>query len=154
VISGDSGSGKSTFGGVLAGMLPRQGTDSCEGTFILAGQRIDYSPEHSPRIDVAGWARHVGLLPQDAGLYLSRIRQTVAEELVFARENEGMPREEMAELISELSARLSMEHLLERDPAKLSGGQERLVALAALSAAMPTIIVLDEPLAGLDSKAI
>lgn len=153
VISGDSGSGKSTFGGVLAGMLPRQGADSCEGTFILAGQRIDYSPEHSPRIDVAGWAKHVGLLPQDASLYLSRIRQTVAEELVFARENEGMPREEMAELISELSARLSMEHLLECDPAKLSGGQERLVALAALSAAMPSIIVLDEPLAGLDSRA-
>ncbi|WP_349930722.1 ABC transporter ATP-binding protein [Glutamicibacter mishrai] len=152
IIAGDSGSGKSTLGGVLAGMLPRQGADSCEGTLILAGQRIDYSAEHSPRIDVAGWAKHVGLLPQDASLYLSRIRQTVAEELVFARENEGMPREEMAELISELSARLSMEHLLECDPAKLSGGQERLVALAALSAAMPSIIVLDEPLAGLDSK--
>ncbi|GAA3301981.1 ABC transporter ATP-binding protein [Glutamicibacter nicotianae] len=153
VISGDSGSGKSTFGGVLAGMLPRQGADSCEGTFILAGQRIDYSPEHSPRIDVAGWARHLGLLPQDAGLYLSRIRQTVAEELVFARENEGMPRKEMTELITEFSTRLSLEHLLERDPSKLSGGQERLVALTALSAANPSIIVLDEPLAGLDSTA-
>ena len=153
VIAGDSGSGKSTLGGVLAGMLPRPGADQCEGTVTLAGQWIDYSPEHSPRIDVAGWARHVGLLPQDAGLYLSRIRQTVAEELVFARENEGMPREEMGELITELSTRLSMEHLLERDPSKLSGGQERLVALAALSAAKPSIIVLDEPLAGLDSKA-
>ncbi|WP_426733276.1 ATP-binding cassette domain-containing protein [Glutamicibacter sp. 2E12] len=153
VIAGDSGSGKSTLGGVLSGMLPRQGTDHCGGTVMLAGQWIDYSPEHSPRIDVAGWARHVGLLPQDAGLYLSRIRQTVAEELVFARENEGMPRGEMGELITELSTRLSMEHLLECDPAKLSGGQERLVALAALSAARPSIIVLDEPLAGLDSKA-
>ncbi|MGP9606250.1 ATP-binding cassette domain-containing protein [Glutamicibacter sp. AOP38-B1-38] len=153
VIAGDSGSGKSTLGGVLAGMLPRPGADQCEGTVILAGQRIDFSPEYSPRIDIAGWARHVGLLPQDAGRYLSRIRQTVAEELVFARENEGMPRVEMAELITELSTRLSLEHLLERDPAKLSGGQERLVALAALSAAKPSIIVLDEPLAGLDSRA-
>lgn len=152
VIAGDSGSGKSTLGAVLAGMLPRPGADRFEGTLILEGQRIDYSPEHSVRIDVAGWARHVGLLPQDAALYLSRIRQTVAEELVFARENEGMPREEMAELITELSTRLSLEHLLERDPAKLSGGQERLVALAALSAAKPSILVLDEPLAGLDSK--
>ncbi|MFK0082973.1 ABC transporter ATP-binding protein [Glutamicibacter sp. NPDC090743] len=153
VIAGDSGSGKSTLGGVLAGMLPRPGADQCEGTVSLAGQWIDFSPERSPRIDVAGWARHVGLLPHDAGLYLSGIRQTVAEELVFARENEGMPREEMADLIDELSTRLSLEHLLERDPAKLSGGQERLVALAALSAAKPSIIVLDEPLAGLDSKA-
>ena len=153
VIAGDSGSGKSTLGEVLAGMLPRPGADRCEGTLILAGQRIDYSPEHSARIDVAGWARHVGLLPQDAALYLSRIRQTVAEELVFARENEGMPRKEMTELITELSTRLSLEHLLERDPSKLSGGQERLVALTALSAANPSIIVLDEPLAGLDSTA-
>lgn len=153
VIAGDSGSGKSTLGGMLAGMLPRQETDRCEGTLILAGQRIDYSEEHPPRIDVAGWAKHVGLLPQDASLYLSRIRQTVAEELVFARENEGMPREEMSELIDELSARLSLEHLLERDPSKLSGGQERLVALAALSATKPSMIVLDEPLAGLDSTA-
>lgn len=153
VVAGDSGSGKSTLGGVLAGMLPRQGADRCEGTLILAGQRIDYSEEPSPRIDVAGWAKHVGLLPQDASLYLSRIRQTVAEELVFAQENEDMPREEMRELIDELSVWLSMEHLLERDPSKLSGGQERLVALAALSATKPSIIVLDEPLAGLDSTA-
>jgi len=153
VIAGASGSGKSTLGGVLAGMLPRQGTDLCEGTLIQAGQRIDYSPEHSPRIDIAGWARHVGLLPQDAGLYLSRIRQTVAEELVFSLENEGMPREEMSALINELSARLFLGHLLERDPSRLSGGQERLVAMAALSAAKPSIIVLDEPLAGLDSMA-
>lgn len=153
VIVGESGSGKSTLGQVLAGILPRQGADQCLGTINLAGQRIEYTDLESQRINVAGWAKHVGLLPQEAGHYLSRIRETVAEELVFSLENEGMPRDEMRQRISGLSKHLNLDHLLERDPAKLSGGQERLVALAALAIAEPSVMVLDEPLAGLDFEA-
>ncbi|PRA00206.1 hypothetical protein CQ017_04015 [Arthrobacter sp. MYb224] len=153
VIVGESGSGKSTLGEVLAGILPRQGADHCLGTINLAGQRIKYTDLESQRINVAGWAKHVGLLPQEAGHYLSRIRETVAEELVFSLENEGMQRDEMRRRIASLSKHLNLDHLLERDPAKLSGGQERLVALAALAISDPSVMVLDEPLAGLDSEA-
>ncbi|MGP5014888.1 ATP-binding cassette domain-containing protein [Glutamicibacter ardleyensis] len=153
VIVGQSGSGKSTLGEVLAGILPRQGADQCLGTINLASQRIEYTDLESQRINVAGWAKHVGLLPQEAGHYLSRIRETVAEELVFSLENEGMPRDEMRQRISGLSKHLNLDHLLERDPAKLSGGQERLVALAALAISEPSAMVLDEPLAGLDFEA-
>ncbi|MGP4968864.1 ABC transporter ATP-binding protein [Glutamicibacter ardleyensis] len=153
VIVGQSGSGKSTLGEVLAGILPRQGADQCLGTINLAGQRVEYTDLESQRINVAGWAKHVGLLPQEAGHYLSRIRETVAEELVFSLENEGMPRDEMRQRISGLSKHLNLDHLLERDPAKLSGGQERLVALAALAISEPSVMVLDEPLAGLDFEA-
>lgn len=153
VIVGESGSGKSTLGEVLAGILPRQGVDQCSGTINLAGQRIEYADLESQRINVAGWAKHVGLLPQEAGHYLSRIRETVAEELVFSLENEGLPREAMRQRIATLSKHLNLDHLLERDPAKLSGGQERLVALAALAISEPSVMVLDEPLAGLDSEA-
>ena len=153
VIVGESGSGKSTLGEVLAGILPRQGADQCRGTINLAGQRIEYTDLESQRINVAGWAKHVGLLPQEAGHYLSRIRETVAEELVFSLENEGMPREAMRQRIATLSKQLGLDHLLEHDPAKLSGGQERLVALAALAISEPSVMVLDEPLAGLDSEA-
>lgn len=153
VIIGESGSGKSTLGEVLAGILPRQGADQCRGTINLAGQRIEYTDLESQRINVAGWAKHVGLLPQEAGHYLSRIRETVAEELVFSLENAGLPRDEMRHRIAGLSKHLNLDHLLERDPAKLSGGQERLVALAALAISEPSVMVLDEPLAGLDSEA-
>ncbi|WP_181148060.1 ABC transporter ATP-binding protein [Arthrobacter sp. MYb213] len=153
VIVGDSGSGKSTLGALLAGMLPRPAADECRGSINLAGQRVQYSAQDSPRIDVAGWAKHVGLLPQEAGHYLSRIREIVAEELVFSLENEGATREQMHQQISTLSQRFSLGHLLKRDPAKLSGGQERLVALAALSVSDPSVMVLDEPLAGLDAEA-
>ncbi|WP_404287712.1 ATP-binding cassette domain-containing protein [Glutamicibacter arilaitensis] len=153
VIVGESGSGKSTLGEMLAGILPRQGADQCLGSMNLAGQWIEYTDLESQRINVAGWAKHVGLLPQEAGHYLSRIRETVAEELVFSLENEGMPRAEMRQRISGLSKHLNLDHLLERDPAKISGGQERLVALAALAISEPSVMVLDEPLAGLDSEA-
>lgn len=153
VILGESGSGKSTLGEVLAGILPRQGADQCSGTINLAGQQIEYTDLESQRINVAGWAKHVGLLPQEAGHYLSRIRETVAEELVFSLENKGMSRDAMRQRITGLSKQLNLDHLLERDPAKLSGGQERLVALAALAISEPSVMVLDEPLAGLDADA-
>ncbi|HJX79401.1 ABC transporter ATP-binding protein [Glutamicibacter sp.] len=153
VIVGESGSGKSTLGELFAGILPRQGADQCSGTTNLAGQQIEYADLESQRINIAGWAKHVGLLPQEAGHYLSRIRETVAEELVFSLENEGMQRDAMRQRIAGLSKHLNLDHLLERDPAKLSGGQERLVALAALAISEPSVMVLDEPLAGLDSEA-
>lgn len=153
VISGHSGSGKSTLGAVLAGLLPRHGMDHLEGTIGVGGTSIEFSSKSAPRIDIAGWAKYVGLLPQDAGHYLSGIRGTVAEELAFSLENKGVPREQMQQRVTELAQKLRLEHLLERHPQQLSGGQERLVTLAALAMSEPDVLVLDEPLAGLDQQA-
>jgi len=153
VISGHSGSGKSTLGAILAGLLPRHGMDQLVGTVKVDGTEIEFSPSSAPRVDVAQWAKHVGLLPQDAGHYLSGIRGTVAEELAFSLENAGVPREQMHRQVTQLAQRLRLEHLLERNPQQLSGGQERLVALAALAISEPEVLVLDEPLAGLDRQA-
>ncbi|MDQ0094478.1 ATP-binding cassette domain-containing protein [Paeniglutamicibacter psychrophenolicus] len=153
VVLGDSGSGKSTLGAVLAGMLPRHDGDALDATLHLAGQRIRHRPGAAVRIDPVGWARQVGLLPQDARHYLSGVRATVAEELALGLENAGVPRAQMHRRIAALADRLELHALLDRDPAQLSGGQERLVALAALALDTPTVLVLDEPLAGLDAAA-
>jgi len=153
VISGHSGSGKSTLGAILAGLLPRHGMDELAGTIQVGETQIEFSSSSAPRVDVAQWANHVGLLPQDAGHYLSGIRGTVAEELAFSLENAGVPRELMHQRIAELAHRLHLGKLLERHPQQLSGGQERLVALAALAMSEPEVLVLDEPLAGLDEQA-
>lgn len=153
VISGHSGSGKSTLGAVLAGLLPRHAMDHLSGTISVGGASIEFSDLLAPRIDVAAWAKHVGLLPQDAGHYLSGIRGTVAEELAFSLENAGVPRETMQQRVDVLAKNLRLEHLLERHPEKLSGGQERLVTMAALAISEPEVLILDEPLAGLDQRA-
>ncbi|KSU65985.1 ABC transporter ATP-binding protein [Arthrobacter sp. NIO-1057] len=153
VISGQSGSGKSTLGAILAGLLPRHGMDELVGTISVAETQIEFSKSVTPRVDVSQWAKHTGLLPQDAGHYLSGIRGTVAEELAFSLENAGVPREQMCQRVQELAHKLHLEHLLERNPQQLSGGQERLVALAALAMSEPDVLVLDEPLAGLDQQA-
>ncbi|MFL4472643.1 ABC transporter ATP-binding protein [Paeniglutamicibacter sp. MACA_103] len=152
-IVGDSGSGKSTLGAVLSGMLPRHDGDELEATLHLAGETIRHGVGGGPRIDPVGWARQVGMLPQDARHYLSGVRETVEEELALGLENAGVPRPEMRLRIAALADRLGLHTLLDRDPGKLSGGQERLVALAALALAAPPVLVLDEPLAGLDSAA-
>lgn len=152
-IVGDSGSGKSTLGALLAGMLPRHDGDELEATLRLAGETIRHTAGTGPRIDPVGWARQVGMLPQDARHYLSGVRETVAEELALGLENAGVPRAQMRERIAALADRLELHALLDRDPAKLSGGQERLVALAALALEAPAVLVLDEPLAGLDTAA-
>lgn len=153
VIAGDSGSGKSTLGSVLAGLLPRHGMDELNATFEIAGQQIIHENSHRPRIDVANWAQHVGMLPQDAAHYLSGIRETVREELAFSLENAGVVREQMTERIMQVSQKLSIDHLLQREPAQLSGGQQRMVALSAMAISSPELMVLDEPLAGLDADA-
>ncbi|MCW4466806.1 ATP-binding cassette domain-containing protein [Glutamicibacter sp. MNS18] len=153
VVRGASGAGKTTLGMILAGMLPRPGMDTMTGHLELAGTRIGYTPEHTPRIDPAGWATQVGLLPQEAGHYLSGIRETVAEELAFTLENAGVPAPDMAHRVERIARDFDLEHLLQRDPARLSGGQQRLVALAALAVNESKVLVLDEPLAGLDARA-
>ncbi|WP_313810552.1 ABC transporter ATP-binding protein [Glutamicibacter sp.] len=153
VIRGGSGSGKSTLGAILAGILPRPGLDRLDATFIVNGQTIEHTATNSPRIDHSAWAKHIGFLPQDPGEYLSGIRETVNEELVFSLENSGAPRADMEERTKYVVEMFGIGHLLNKDPAKLSGGQERIVGLAALVMNDPKVLVLDEPLAGLDSVA-
>ncbi|GHD01277.1 ABC transporter ATP-binding protein [Zhihengliuella salsuginis] len=162
-IVGAAGSGKSTLGAVLAGLLPRgsrgpapgggHDDDRLSGRLGLDGQQVVFDADHAPRIDVAAWARRVGMLPQDARHYLSGVRATVREELAFSLENAGTPRSRMLAAVESVAGELGIAHLLDASPERLSGGQERLVAIAALAVADPGAVVLDEPLAGLDADA-
>lgn len=152
-ISGDSGSGKSTLGAILGGILPRTGLDQFEGAITVGGKRIEFSENRTPRIDPSGWAQHISFLPQDANDYLSRIRETVAEEMAFSLENRGVPRKDILTRIRAVADMLDIKHLLGQDAGKLSGGQARIVALGALMVDNPQVLVLDEPFSGLDKNA-
>lgn len=152
-ISGDSGSGKSTLSAILAGILPRTGLDQFEGAITVGGRRIEFLKSKTPRIDPAGWAQHISFLPQDANDYLSGIRETVAEEMAFALENRGVPRKDILTRVRAVADLLDIKHLLAQYAGTLSGGQTRIVALGALMVDNPQVLVLDEPLAGLDKNA-
>ena len=154
LVAGGSGSGKSTLAGIMAGYLPGRTGGQLTGSIRLAGQTLKYDGGAQPHVvDLRQWVRHVAHVPQNARSYLSMVRSTVEEELAFGLENAGVPRAEMAARIQSIAGQLDLGPLLQRDPARLSGGQERLVAIAAAAVTDAGLLVLDEPLAGLDEPA-
>ncbi|GLB66134.1 ABC transporter ATP-binding protein [Arthrobacter mangrovi] len=153
-VAGGSGSGKSTLAGILAGSLPGRAGGRMAGTVRLAGEQVEYDGgAEPPAVDLRRWSRHVSCVPQDARNYLSQVRPTVAEELAFGLENAGLPLVAMRARVHEAATRFGLDDLLPRHPGRLSGGQERLVAIAAAAVAGAPVLVLDEPLAGLDRDA-
>jgi energy-coupling factor transport system ATP-binding protein len=157
-VLGGSGSGKSTLGRLLAAWLVGARDGVLRGTLQLAagGRPEEGRPlvfagtDDDPRIDSAAWADHVGYVPQDAAAMLSAVRGTVEEELAFGLENRGTARSEMTRIVAETARRTGLTALLERDPATLSGGELRRLAVGCAIVSGPGVLVLDEPLASLD----
>ncbi|MDQ0679009.1 energy-coupling factor transporter ATP-binding protein EcfA2 [Arthrobacter pascens] len=153
VVAGGSGSGKTTLGLILAGVLPGQHRGAMSGAIALDGMSVSYPAAQAARINHQSWSSLLGYAGQDATTQLSTVAPTVAEEIAFPLENAGMPREQMQVRVRETAAALGMTPLLEEDPALLSGGQQKLLVMAAAIAARPRFLVLDEPSAGLDLAA-
>jgi cobalt/nickel transport system ATP-binding protein len=78
---------------------------------------------------------------------------TVLEEVAFGPINLGLEREETLERATWAMGALGIRDLADRPPAHLSGGQQRLVAIAGILAMAPQVLVLDEPLGELDTDA-
>jgi energy-coupling factor transport system ATP-binding protein len=89
---------------------------------------------------------------QNPATQLSQVTETVYEEVAFGALNLGLERGEVIARTSQALATLRIEHLAERDPRQLSGGQQQLVAVAGLLAMRPRHLVLDEPTAQLDPE--
>ena len=151
-ILGASGSGKSTLGRLLSGWLPPGGHGTLAGFLELAGTRLEFDGgPGDPRIDPAQWGRHVGFVPQDPAAVLSTVRATVAEELAFGLENTGMDRAGMEAAVERTAGLLGLGSLLDQDPARLSGGQLRRLAIGCAIIPGPPVLVMDEPFASLDA---
>jgi energy-coupling factor transport system ATP-binding protein len=93
----------------------------------------------------------VGFVPQDAASALSTVRATVAEELAFGLENAGVDPAAMTAAVGRTARQLGLASLLERDPARLSGGQLRRLAIGCAIIPAPPVLVMDEPFASLDA---
>lgn len=142
-LAGASEAGKSTLCLVAGGLAPRVAGGRLNGEITLDGQDIRAWPMYR-------LAEHVVTGLQDPGGQLSLIAETVFGEVAFGPANLGLPADEVAARADEALHLVGIEGLRERDPARLSGGQQQLVVLAGLLAMRPRYLVLDEPLAHLD----
>ncbi|MBF3186257.1 molybdenum ABC transporter ATP-binding protein, partial [Pseudomonas aeruginosa] len=138
-LFGHSGSGKSTCLRCIAGL-----EKAAEGEVTINGETWQDSRRN---LFVAPHRRALGYVFQDANLFR---HLTVRRNLAF-----GLKRIAAAERRVELEqacALLGIEHLLERMPERLSGGEQQRVGIARALLTSPRLLLMDEPLASLDLK--
>ena len=140
-VIGHTGSGKSTILQLLNGLLvPTEGSVKVFNTLITPT---------SVNKEIRQIRKQVGLVFQFAENQI--FEETVLKDVAFGPQNFGISAEEAEAIAREKLAMVGIDSsLFERSPFELSGGQMRRVAIAGILAMEPSILVLDEPTAGLD----
>lgn len=141
-LTGSLGSGTSTMLLALAGLAPRLTGGERQGRLFLDDQ--------DPEI-LRPLAAGIAYLGPSPALQLSGITRSVHDEIAVGPMNLGWPRERIRDVVRDTMARLRIDHLGERAPGALSGGETQRVLLAALVAVAPKVWLLDEPFSSLDS---
>ncbi|GEP42712.1 ATP-binding cassette domain-containing protein [Brevifollis gellanilyticus] len=131
VLMGSTGCGKTTLIEIICGLRRPRG-----GRVLLDGRDVT---RLEPR------ERGIGYVPQDLALFPAK---RVREQIHFPIKMRGMRDGE--KIVQELVEELGIEHLMDRLPDMLSGGEKQRVALARALAAQPRVLLLDEPLSALD----
>ena len=132
-IQGPSGIGKTTILNIIAGLK------SINYSYIKVGKRVLTDSQHHLNVKVQ--QRRIGYLFQDYQLFPN---MNVYNNITFMTKP--------SEHINELIHTLKIEHLLEKYPVTLSGGEAQRVALARALSTKPDLILLDEPFSSLDDK--
>lgn len=134
-VLGLSGAGKTVLLEVLAGLVkPETGEIFMDGKDI-SSQSIQKRP--------------FGLVYQDMALFP---HMPVRKNITYALKGKGLSNQQQKNKTLELARLTQVEHLLDRHPGTLSGGEAQRVALARTLASDPEVLLLDEPLASLDVK--
>jgi energy-coupling factor transporter ATP-binding protein EcfA2 len=144
LLAGPSGCGKSTLALAIAGCLFHQYDGEVQG-MVQVG-RID--ARQRPVYDVA---EVVGLVQQNPEAQFCTL--TVRDEVAFGLENRRLPPEEIRQRMEWALEIVGAAHLVDRSLATLSGGEKQKVAIAAVMAAKPQVLILDEPTSNLDPSA-
>ena len=142
-IMGENGCGKSTLAKTMCGLL-----EANSGNITVHGISVKGKTSRIIRQKLHQTIGYVMQLPEQQ-LFADTVRNDVA----YGPKNFGLKDSALKERVDETLRLLNLENLAEKSPFALSGGQQRLVAIAGVLACKPRVLVLDEPTAGLDFEA-
>ena len=138
IVFGPSGAGKTTLLNAIAGLAkPDLGVIAVGGTIFFDSERGIQMPVEQ---------RRVGYVLQDLALFP---HMTAERNVQYALA--GLPRKERRRQTAAILESFRISHLGLRKPAEISGGERQRVALARALVTGPRVLLLDEPLAGLDA---
>ena len=150
-LMGRNGAGKTTLARMLCALeKPTTGSIVIDG-IAVATAKANGGTKPLNRKNRARLRRTVGYVMQHPERQL--FADTVAEDVAYGPSNLGLDTSEAMERAMQAMRLLHIEHLRDRLPFDLSGGQQRLVAIAGVIACEPKALILDEPTAGLDEEA-
>lgn len=144
-ITGPNGSGKTTLGLTLAGLLP-----PLAGEITASETLRDGVGPHPIRWKSRELLTRIGTVFQEPEHQL--LASTVAGELAIGPRALKLQQPEIDRRVDELLQRLRLDHLAAANPFTLSGGEKRRLGVATVLATRPSILVLDEPTFGQDSR--
>jgi molybdate transport system ATP-binding protein len=137
ILFGASGAGKTTLLDCIAGLV-----DPDDGRIVVGGEDF-YDAEK--KLNVAAWKRNIGYVHQDLALFP---HLTAEENVAYGLRK--LSRAERRSSSREMLQAFRIEHLRDRRPAQISGGERQRVALARSLVTEPRALLLDEPLSALD----
>jgi cobalt/nickel transport system ATP-binding protein len=144
-LLGANGCGKSTLLKIMGGLqYPASGVVEAFGEPLTA-ERLD--KDQTAHL----FRRRVGFVFQNSDAQL--FSPTVADELAFGPVHMGLTAEEVDARVKSVAELTGIEHLMNRAPFQISGGEKKRVALACTLATNPDVILMDEPTAALDPRA-
>jgi sn-glycerol 3-phosphate transport system ATP-binding protein len=135
VLVGPSGCGKSTILRMIAGL-----EEITTGDVSIAGRVVN---------KLEPGERDIAMVFQNYALYP---HMSVRRNMEYGLRNQGMPRDQIEQRISEAARMLQIEQYLDRKPRALSGGQRQRVAMGRAIVREPAVFLFDEPLSNLDAK--
>nr|WP_295347212.1 ABC transporter ATP-binding protein [uncultured Streptococcus sp.] len=143
-LMGPNGAGKSTLFKILVGLLPLS-----SGQYHFKGWTIDQDFLKDPH-RAGQLFQQVGLIFQNSDTQL--FNTSVYDELTFGPRQLGLPESEVEQRVKDTLGLLEIEHLRDRIPYHLSGGEKKLVAIASVLTMNPSLLLFDEPFNGLSPK--
>ena len=138
ILLGASGSGKSVILKLTLGLLKPD-----EGSILVNGEAIERMSEH----ELLRVRESIGIVFQENALFDSL---TVEDNVGYRLVEEHLPEEQVHARVEAVLGFIGLSEFIDRLPSELSGGQRRRVAIARAMAPEPSLVLLDDPITGLD----